>query len=418
MVKIIKKQNKKCKTQSSLNDSNKISQERMNDDKNSEIKKRAKKTSKIKFRKKLIIFKRKAPSIFHFNINSNFIYDPSQKDTYTKMENNLNIVKPKKSDIAFLNEKIEELGNLLSDIKNEKYISLPKNILDTINNFKTKSNERSDIEEFLLEQFKNNTDRSHLTCRNLAELYSIKSGKVIHKSQVNNIIKKKLGLRYLKTSVKTNKILRKENILFSFCFIKIIIRAIKLGYEILFQDESSILCSNNNYKCWRYLDEKIYFGEGIKKRKNLILLVGKDSIIYHKINDETTNEDSFLKFMEEALKAIKKKEIKNYLIVMDNLSVHKTSKLMDFYRENKVNILFNSPYCSFFNAIELCFRAIKRILYKKLFKDINEVEKEVNNIIDKKEFGDTLLANYRETINQYIEFYEKNKFISLKNLIL
>lgn len=37
MVKIIKKQNKKCKTQSSLNDSNKIPQERMNDDKNSEI---------------------------------------------------------------------------------------------------------------------------------------------------------------------------------------------------------------------------------------------------------------------------------------------------------------------------------------------------------------------------------------------
>lgn len=79
------------------------------------------------------------------------------------MENNLNIVKPKKSDIAFLNEKIEDLGNLLSDIKNEKYISFSKNILDTIKNFKTNSNERSDIEKFLLEQFRNNTDRSQLT---------------------------------------------------------------------------------------------------------------------------------------------------------------------------------------------------------------------------------------------------------------
>ncbi len=44
------------------------------------------------------------------------------------------------------------------------------------------------------------------------------------------------------------------------------------------------------------------------------------------------------------------------------------------------------------------------------------MEKEVINIIKKEDFSHTLLANYKETLNQYIQFYEANKYISFKNL--
>ena len=63
------------------------------------------------------------------------------------------------NNINFSNDKIEEITNIISEIKKEKYISLPKYILDGINNFKTHSNERSEVE---LEQFKNITGRSQL----------------------------------------------------------------------------------------------------------------------------------------------------------------------------------------------------------------------------------------------------------------
>ena len=51
---------------------------------------------------------------------------------------------------------------------------------------------------------------------------------------------------------------------------------------------------------------------------------------------------------------------------MDNLSVHRTKKLMEFYKDKKLNIIFKCIYRSNFNAIELAFRIIKFTLYNKL----------------------------------------------------
>ena len=102
------------------------------------------------------------------------------------------------------------------------------------------------------------------------------------------------------------------------------------------------------------------------------------------------------------------------IIVMDNLWVHKTANLINFYKDNKVNILFNSPYCSFFNTIELAFRSIKRKLNNKLFSNINDSVDEVEKILKDEDFKMTLLANYKETLHEYLRFYEINKSISLK----
>lgn len=50
---------------------------------------------------------------------------------------------------------------------------------------------------------------------------------------------------------------------------------------------------------------------------------------------------------------------------MDNLSSHKSSKLMEFYDKHKINVLFNTPYLSNFNAIELSFRNLKKFFIQK-----------------------------------------------------
>lgn len=76
---------------------------------------------------------------------------------------------------------------------------------------------------------------------------------------------------------------------------------------------------------------------------------------------------------------------------MDNLSSHKTQKLMNYYRDKKINVVFNSPYISIFNAVELIFRHIKRILYINLFNNIEEVEKKVDNILRESKLNETLL---------------------------
>ena len=269
---------------------------------------------------------------------------------------------------------------------------------------------RSELESFILDKISNTKDRSKITCRNIAELYTQETGKVVHKTKVNNIMRNKLGLHYIKTSIKTTKILNKKNLLISFCFIKTIIRAIKMGYKILFQDECSILCSNNNFHCWRFRNEHNFFGDGKWNRNNLLLLIGEE-VVYYSINNENTNENNFVEFMEGCANSLKEKQYNDYIIVMDNYSVHKTKKLIQFYRENKINIIFNCPYSSYFNSVELAFRAIKKVLYKKLFNDMNEVEIEVIKILSDNNFKTTLIKNYKETLEQYLKFCEDNKYI-------
>ena len=49
---------------------------------------------------------------------------------------------------------------------------------------------------------------------------------------------------------------------------------------------------------------------------------------------------------------------------------------MNFYRENKVNVIFNVPYLSKFNSDELSFSNLKTYLYSKCFQNIEEAKVE------------------------------------------
>ena len=46
---------------------------------------------------------------------------------------------------------------------------------------------RSELESFILDKISNTKDRSKITCRNIAEPYTQETGKVVHKTKVNNI---------------------------------------------------------------------------------------------------------------------------------------------------------------------------------------------------------------------------------------
>ena len=65
------------------------------------------------------------------------------------------------------------------------------------------------------------------------------------------IFKNKLKMRYLKTCAKNKKLQTPEFIFSCMTFIKILIRAIHIGFNIYFMDESDISLKNNNFRCWR-----------------------------------------------------------------------------------------------------------------------------------------------------------------------
>ena len=80
-----------------------------------------------------------------------------------------------------------------------------------------------------------------------------------------------------------------------------------------------------------------------------------------------------------------------------------------------MNILFNVQYYSYFNSVELCFRALKKFLYYKFYEKKEELVKELLIIINKEELKKTLIKNFRETLEEYLRFTNNHKYNNINN---
>ena len=81
-----------------------------------------------------------------------------------------------------------------------------------------------------------------------------------------------------------------------------------------------------------------------------------------------------------------------------------------------MNILFNSPYMSKFNSVELAFRNIKRHLYTKCFANMSSTINELKLILDSVNFAKSIKGNYKETLEEYILYSNKQKKANLNSL--
>ena len=298
--------------------------------------------------------------------------------------------------------------------RKQEIIFIDKNLCNNLNlYFSDRKFNINPLKEFLLSEIKCN-DRNNFSVRKLSRKFEETTGLKACNSSIHNYLRNQFGFKYLKTTVKTDKILRKENILISFAFIKIIARCLKQKFNIIYCDETAIQNSTNNYYTWRKSGESFFSNLGPKKRKNLIMAVNDDSVLHYEINDESTNEERFYKFMETLREIILEKKLSPYVIVLDNLSCHKTKKLIELYSSKKMNIIFNTPYLSSFNSIELCFRNIKRFLYTKIYNSIEELIDEVTNYLKEKNFIDGLKSNFSQTfLEKYLLFHENYSSINL-----
>ena len=373
-----------------------------NEAKNGKNKKyRARSNSRRKLKSKATKIKALNPMITHLNLTSHFIYDNDLGEDYLNRIKNKNLIKLNIDEIAILENEIEKLDLEKSLQKGENIIFIEKSMANDIKNyFQVEKNDNA-LMQFLTKEISNNKDRRDFSLRKLSSKYITQTGKYISKSTIHNCLRKQLGLKYLKTTIKTEKILEIKNIINSLAFLKVIIKCIKLKFHIIFLDETSIQNDNNNYYSWRFPNEELFCEIGPKKKLNLLMAIDEAKIIYYEINKENTDETIFLNFMKRLNQEIIKIKLTPCVIIMDNLSCHKTSKLIDFYIQNKINILFNIPYLSSFNAIELSFRNIKKFLYTKYFSSIEEVESQVKLYLNNEKMTNGIKENYKETLIKY-----------------
>lgn len=174
---------------------------------------------------------------------------------------NKNIAKINNSELYVL---INEVNKIEEDDE-QNYIYLPLDELYEINKYISSKPKGNKFIDWLNTKNNNDETRQKLSCRKLSKDYFKEKGKSISATYIYYTLKNKLNLKYLKTAIKSKKLINNISIFLCNCFIKIISRAIKLGFNILYLDESIILSNNNKYRCWRKSDEFIYYNQEQKK---------------------------------------------------------------------------------------------------------------------------------------------------------
>ena len=253
----------------------------------------------------------------------------------------------------------------------------------------------------ILEKYK---DRVSLSCRKISNILKQEYNISICKSKVNLILKNRLNYAYRKTAIKNSKIISKESLKMSNIFLKVILRAIKLKYELIYVDESKIQQVNSNLHCWKKSKECIFHKAKNFQKRNLVMEVSPNGLVYYRITPHNTNSLEFQHFFEGLLDHIGEEKKKNAIFIMDNLPVHVSSKMRKFYFDNHINILTNIPYLSPFNLIELSFKKLKQKLYRKFYSNIKDVIKDVEIILKSKEFINNIKEQYFDTLNEYKNF--------------
>jgi len=356
------------------------------------------------------------PMITKFTELSHFIYDINEFEIYCEKVKDKNRIKLTKSEKDFLENFINGINHKKAINKGDNFIEINKNLAAELFSFFESPKKLDELEEFLVKEFSNQENRINFTCRKLAKKYTELTNKKTSKSTVYNSLKYKLGFKWKKTSIKNNKINRTMNIFMMLTFIKIIARCFYQKFKVIYVDESSIQTINNNLKVWKRDEENFYSKVLPRKRYNLLMAIGEESVVYFKINKENTNITTFYQYMKDMVSIIKERNIYPYVIVLDNLSCHKSEELYNFYINNKVNIVFNPPYVSEFNCIEYSFRDLKKILYSKIYKSEKELLDDVNKILKSPTFNTKINFNLMDTCKNYLSFSNKEKDENLNEL--
>ena len=289
-----------------------------------------------------------------------------------------------------------------------------KELMEYVVPLKQNISERAKIINDIINNYQ---DPSKISLNNITDEYKKycqnNNIKPIQRTTIYNILKNELHYSYRKTTIKTNKIISKDYIKYSLFFLKIFIRAIQIGLNPIFVDESGFYTKNENFYTWRKAENEVFHRIDDSKKINLLMGVSFKNIIKYEIINKYTNSDNFLEFMKELIDSLTNEEKKSSFIILDNCTSHLSPKLFQFYFEQKLKILFNVPYQSTFNMIENCFRFIKNLTYKRLYNNINELNTDVKNINEGNDLKDSGKNLYKETLLVYRNYINSNYNINL-----
>ena len=350
-------------------------------------------------------------NISNFNVNHYYLFIVTRYNNLLKGIKNLDSIKPNKEEVDMIEEEISNCICNNPNKKDLKVISIMPNFYNVFKEMKKldcKSSEYAKNISNILNYLKNKNEP--ITLKKIAERYNYFYKIKISISTISRILKKHLNIRFLKTVAKNPKLEEKNYMIMSFVFLRCIIRSLELKLNLLFVDETGFLLENNNYFSWRNPDEEIYKGPKTKtkERLNLILCVSNSKVITKKFTKNPVDSKVFIEFLNDLFKELSEEEKTKTIIVMDNATFHISRDVVNFFKNNKLKGLTICPYRSSFNMIELTFRYVKNIIYKNVYSNLNDLQEDVIKILESKKLKMTLINLYKETLQKYKIFIDKN----------
>jgi len=171
--------------------------------------------------------------------------------------------------------------------------------------------------------------------------------------------------------------------------------------ELVSIDEFSIITNRASTNGWSLCGEECiiklpYLKQN--KRYSLLMATTNKKIIKYILKEGSIKSDDFILFIDDLNKLNK-----NCSYLIDNASIHTNKKAKEFYKTNKINIIFNAPYQSKFNPIEMVFSLLRKKLNKRIVKTQKEIEEEIEQFI--KEIKEETLKNIFNHSTKILKLY-------------
>ena len=162
------------------------------------------------------------------------------------------------------------------------------------------------------------------------------------------------------------------------------------GCPIFAEDEAASLMWQEAGYGWYRSNGKDTVRVGYSKKSvKMFGVLGKDG--YHIKTVEATNSPAFIEFLKDLQKMYPK-----FVLILDNAKNHKSDAVNKFIDSTKgdIRLIFLPPYTPQLNPIETQWRELKRILSRRYFASLEDLDKTINAIVSNGEMKPVKMMPY------------------------
>ena len=153
-------------------------------------------------------------------------------------------------------------------------------------------------------------------------------------------------------------------------------------FEVIFLDECYFFSDYSKFYSWSLRNvANRFINNGTTFKFAIYAAISKKRFLGFQIQNLGTSKSSeFIEFLknliDQIFEGITAKK-KNFLIFMDNSSVHRSNIVKEFFKQNNIKVVFNAPKTPSFNPIELLFNVWKQKVGKKIYEEEQEMMTEI-----------------------------------------